>query len=109
MKKIQTIIWPLQYYIENDYAILKSIDGYAQIKFNLHTHQISLQYYSCNQTMAVVNEIENQNNFVNNFIKKYNLEASKSTGTNIDCSIGYTQRISNYGFNKQYRVLSNLR
>ncbi|CAD8091412.1 unnamed protein product [Paramecium sonneborni] len=103
MKKIQTIIWPLEYSIENDYAILKSIDGYAQMKLNLHTYQISLQYYSCNQTVAVVKEIENDNNnFVNNFIKKYNLGASKSTGTNIDCGIGYTYRI----LQKEYSLIN---
>ncbi|CAD8063729.1 unnamed protein product [Paramecium primaurelia] len=102
MKKIQTIIWPLEYQIENGYAILKSIDGYAQMKLNLQTFQISLQYYSCNQTVAVVKEIENENNFVNSFIKKYNLGATKSTATSIDCGIGYTYRI----LNKQYSLIN---
>lgn len=45
--------------------------------------------------MAVVKEIENENNFVNSFIKKYNLGATKSTATSIDCGIGYTYRILN--------------
>ncbi|CAK80604.1 unnamed protein product (macronuclear) [Paramecium tetraurelia] len=102
MKKIQTIIWPLEYQIENDYAILKSIDGYALMKLNLQTFQISLQYYSCNQTVAVVKEIENETNFVNNFIKKYNLGGTKSTAASIDCGIGYTYRI----LNKEYSLIN---